>query len=307
MHHCTMYNQDRGKHPANGETIIMHIYEEITNRIIAQLEQGIIPWRKEWTVTGESGLPANFQTKKPYRGINILTLMATPYASRWWMTYKQAQELGGQVRKGERGQHIVFWKFDKKVDAATGDEEKIAFARMYTVFNLEQVDGITAALPLDDGRTFDPIAEADAVVTAYMSSGNHPTLAHGGDRAFYRPSTDHVQMPPQTAFSHPRAYYSTAFHELTHSTAAPSRLDRKLGHTFGDCDYSKEELIAELGASFLCADAGIACCELLTNSAAYIQAWLHKLRNDKTLVVSAAQHAQKACDFILGRKWDSEG
>ena len=279
----------------------MHVYETITNKLIAQLEAGIIPWRKEWKTTGESGLPANFATKKPYRGINILTLMSTRYESRWWLTYKQAQELGGQVRKGEKGEQIVFWKFDKRPNKDTGEDERFAFARVYTVFNLEQIDGLTTALPFDV-PAFDPIAEAENVVTLYMASGNHPTLGHGGSRAFYRPSTDHVQMPEQTAFSHSRAYYATLFHEFAHSTAHEARLDRKVtGHVFGDADYSKEELVAEFASAFLCADAGISNDELLTNSAAYMQCWIKALKNDKTVAVSAAQQAQKACDFILAR------
>lgn len=286
----------------------MNVYESITNKIIAQLEAGVIPWRKEWKVTGEGGLPANFLTKKPYRGINILTLLMADYSSRYWLTYKQAQELGGQVRKGEKGQQVVFWKFDKREDSETGEDKSFAFARTYTVFNLSQIDGLqTESLPFDV-PAFDPIAEADSVVNVYMTSGNHPSLAHGGERAFYRPSTDSVQMPARESFSNPPAYYSTLFHEFTHSTMAESRLNRKdTGHTFGDDSYSREELLAEFGAAFLCADAGIANEQLLANSTAYIQGWLKALKNDKTLAVVAAQQAQKACDFILGRKWDAEG
>lgn len=280
----------------------MNIYETITDRIIATLETGIIPWRKEWKTDGCGALPVNFYTKKPYRGINVLTLLCSGYSSRYWMTYNQAKEMGGQVRKGEKSSPIVFWQFKK--DKLTGEEKKFAFAKQFNVFNLDQIDGLQPALPFEV-PTFDVIESAAAIVDRYMVSANHPTLSHGGNKAFYRPSTDHVQMPLQTAFNTPAGYYSTIFHEFAHSTGHASRLDRKeLGKiaAMGDEDYSKEELTAEFAATFLCAEAGCANDAVVANSAAYIQGWLRSLKNDKTLAINAAQKAQRAADYIVQRK-----
>lgn len=286
----------------------MNAYETITNEIIRQLEAGVIPWRQPWrnSTTGKLGaspLPHNHLNGKAYRGANLLMLMYAPYASRGWMTYKQAQSIGGQVRKGERGRAIVFWKFDRK-DALTLDK-KAPMMRTYTVFNVDQIDGLPISLPLDalDLANFEPLEEGRKVVDAFMSSASHPTLAHGGGSAFYRPSADHVQMPPREAFYSPHGYYSTLFHEFTHSTGHASRLDRqKLGKSyFGSESYSEEELVAELGAAFIAAECGISTAEQLDQSASYIKGWLSKLRDDARMVVLAAQRAQKAADFILGR------
>jgi antirestriction protein ArdC len=289
-----------------------HIYEVITDRIISSLESGVIPWRKEWKTTGEGfgAMPVNFATKKPYRGINVLTLLCSGYSSRYWMTYKQAQELGGHVRKGEKASPVVFWKFSKETDKKTGEDKEFAFAKQYSVFNLEQidgleqVDGVKPTLPFDAPQ-FDAIAEAAAIADKYLTSANHPTLGHGGNKAYYSPGADHVQMPIQTAFSTSAAYYSTLFHEFAHSTGNKSRLDRvelvKMA-ALGDEDYSKEELVAEFTAAFLCAESGCANDAILTNAAAYIQGWMRSLKNDRTLAISAAQKAQHAADYILDRK-----
>jgi antirestriction protein ArdC len=284
----------------------VNIYETITDRIITTLETGVIPWRKEWKAgsDGFGALPVNFSTKKPYRGINVLTLLCSGYSSRYWMTYNQAKELGGNVRKGEKASPVVFWKFSKKEDSQAGESKEFAFAKQYSVFNLEQIDGIQPALPFEV-PAFDVIDTAAAIADVYMVSANHPTLGHGGGKAYYQPSSDHVQMPPQTAFTTSAAYYSTLFHEFAHSTGHTSRLDRaelKKLAAFGDEEYSKEELTAEFTAAFLCAEAGCANDALLTNAAAYIQGWMRSLKNDKTLAISAAQKAQKAADYITQRK-----
>lgn len=280
-----------------------NVYEAITDKIVKQLEAGIIPWRKGWKSTS-SGLPLNYITRKPYRGINILTLFMTRFESNQWMTYKQAQSIGANVRRGEHGEQIVFWKFDKKLNA-DGEEQRWAMARTYTVFNVEQIDGLPVALPFD-AVPFDPIVSADAIVQTYMGCGNHPTLAHGGNSAYYRPSQDHVQMPPQTSFLSEREYYSTLFHEFAHSTGHKSRLDRSHTGGFGTEDYSKEELIAEFAACFLCADAGISNDDLITNSTAYIQGWLKVLKNDTKLAMSAAQAAQRAVDIVQCRTFGAD-
>lgn len=276
-----------------------NVYEQVTARIIETLESGVIPWRKDWKCA--TGLPVNHTTGKPYRGINVLTLLCAEASTNKWMTYKQAEAAGLHVRKGQHGQPIIFWKFDHKTNAK-GEEYDVAFARSYTVFNLDQMDGQTAALPFDAPR-FEPIDAAETVTARYLSSANHPTLEHGGGKAFYSPLHDRVQMPLRETFTSPEGYYSTLFHEFTHSTGHTSRLRRFLStesHAFGSESYSKEELVAEFGAAFLCAETSITNDALHANHAAYIQGWPKALKNDRTLAVSAAQRAQKAADLILG-------
>jgi len=279
------------------------VYESITERIIASLENGIIPWRKDWRTTGKStGLPYNLVSNLPYRGINVFSLLCSGYTSNGWCTYKQAQTLGFQVRKGEKSSPVIFWKFPDK-QTKKDKPDAAPWARAYHVFNIEQLDGVPAELPFD-GVVFDPIAECETVVSAFMASGSHPTLAHGGDRAYFQPSRDHVQMPHKEAFNSPGGYYSTLFHEFAHSTGIKSRCDRSELQAlsgFGDENYSREELVAEFTASFLCADTGCSNDELISNSTAYIQGWLRKLKNDKQLAMQAAQRAQRAADFILLR------
>lgn len=289
----------------------MTAYETITNEIIAQLESGVIPWRKPWRTSstgklGASPLPHNHLTGQMYRGANLLMLLCAPFASRGWMTYKQAQSIGAQVRKGQQGRSIVYWRFDRKDSpTSTSDDKRGPMMRTYTVFNVDQIDGLPADLPFDAGdiAAFEPLEAGQLIVDAFLASTSHPTLAHGGGSAFYSPADDHVQMPPKAAFYSAHGYYSTMFHELTHSTGHPSRLDRQhKGKSYtGSESYSEEELVAELGAAFIAAECGISTAEQLDQSAAYIHGWLSRLRNDSRLVVLAAQRAQKAADFILGR------
>lgn len=282
-----------------------NVYESMTERIVTALESGIIPWKKEWRTSGASaGLPYNLVSGAAYRGINVFSLFCSGYASNGWCTYKQAQTLGYQVRKGEKSSPVVFWKFpDKTTKLAKPDAAP--FARFYSVFNIEQLDGVPAELPFE-GVTFDPIDECELLVSRFMASASHPTLGHGGDRAFFSPSRDHVQMPERGTFNSAGGYYCTLFHEFAHSTGIKSRCDRaelQAMTGFGDEDYSKEELTAEFAAAFLCAETGCSNEERLTNSVAYIQGWLRKLRNDKTLAMQAAQRAQRAADFILLRSF----
>lgn len=281
----------------------MNVYETVTNRIIEALDAGVIPWRKEWKA-GSGSLPVNYTTHKPYRGINVFVLMCSEFASNQWLTYKQAQDCGLQVRKGSKGMPIVFWKFDTRKDAVTGDTDKIAFARQYTVFNLDQCEGVPVSLPFET-PVFEPITEAENTVTRYMTAQHGISLAHGGGKAFYSPTFDRVTMPLKETFTSPAAYYSTLFHEFAHSTGHASRLDRfaNVGQfDFGSESYSKEELIAEFTAAFLCAETGIVNESVLANHAGYIQGWLRSLKNDKNLAVQAAQRAQKAADLIIARE-----
>jgi len=271
-------------------------YEVVTESIIKQLESGVAPWRKPW----RTEMPANLASKREYRGINIFLLASLGYGSRYWLTYRQAQTLGGSVRKGEHGSKVVFWKIDeyRKEDKETGETEnrKSILLRYYTVFNLEQCEGIKSP---ESTRVIAPLEQCETIV----NSMPNPPGFEQDSRAFYRPSTDTVGMPARSGFDSAEEFYSTFFHELTHSTGHPSRVGREgiMEHNpFGSEDYSKEELVAEMGAAMLCGVAGIQS-RTLNNSASYLQSWIDRLRSDSRLIVSAASQAQKAADFILGR------
>jgi antirestriction protein ArdC len=271
-------------------------YEIVTESIIKQLKSGVAPWRKPWRTEP----PANLVSKKGYRGINIFLLASLGYGSRYWVTYRQARALGGNIKKGDHGSRVVFWKFDEysKENKDTGETEnrKSILLRHYTVFNLEQCEGIKSPEPV---QSIHPIEQCKSII---RSMPNPPSFEQDS-RAFYRPSIDAVRMPARSAFDSAETYYSTLFHELTHSTGHPSRVGREgiMEHNpFGSEDYSKEELVAEMGAAMLCGIAGIES-QTLGNSASYLQSWISRLKSDSRLVVSVAAQAQKAADYILGK------
>lgn len=280
-------------------------YEKITEQITSMLEGGTVPWRKPWNAAGSA--PTSLSTGKPYRGINVMILSMTAlmegYGSPFWGTYKQITERGGQVNKGEKATHVTLWtKAESKKDKnADGTPKTFMFMRTFPVFSVDQADWTDGVKPERPALTeHDPIAEAEALAAAYLENG--PSLSFGGGRAFYSPSRDAVQMPEMGAFHSPEEYYSTLFHELTHSTGHASRLERDgvtEGHRFGDADYSKEELIAEMGAAFLCAETGINPDVTLANSASYIANWLKALKDDPKMIVQAASKAQKAAEFVV--------
>jgi len=280
------------------------IYEMITDRIIKLLEQGTIPWIKPWSGTKSRELPMNFNSKKEYRGINIFMLACMGYSSRYWLSFKQAQERGGHVRKGEKAVPVIFWKWHKKEDRVTGEEKELPVLRFYSVFNLDQIDGLeTPDAPEPVNANFEPIAEAERIIRAMP---NRPEIVHGEPRAFYRPATDTVNLPKPELFTQPEEFYSTAYHELVHATGHETRLYRRPSNEFrhfGDREYSQEELVAEMGAAFFCGQAGIAQATI-ENSAAYVQGWLSVLKGSPKLVVHAAAQAQRAADFILDRRFD---
>jgi antirestriction protein ArdC len=273
-----------------------HVYEQITERIITLLTQGTIPWQKPWKA--RTGLPRNFVSQKPYRGINVFLLLAMSYESPFWLTFRQALQLGGSVRKGEKSCPVVFWKQTTIEDKESGDQQTIPLLRYYHVFNVAQCDGLTiGAEPVE--APLNGIVKPDEIV-AHMPQ--LPVIKHGMTRAFYSPREDYVGLPARERFEQTEGYYATLFHELVHATGHESRLNRaslteKAG--FGSNPYCKEELIAEMGAAFLCGHAEIAE-RTIDNSAAYLHGWLEQLRNDRTLIVQAAAQAQKAADFILG-------
>jgi antirestriction protein ArdC len=269
------------------------IQETITAQIVTALENGTAPWRKPWK---GSLAPHNATTGKAYQGINLFLLSMV--GGGGFLTYKQAQSLGGNVKRGEKGNPIIFWNFIEK-KKANGEMGKIAFLRSYTVFSVSQCEGLELPAPETEGEviSFVPIERAEETITRTGAE-----ISHGGNRAFYRPSTDQIQMPEKEAFNAPDEYYSTAFHELAHWTGHTSRLARKGIEdvaAFGSATYSKEELIAEMGAAFLCAEHGID--STLENSAAYLQGWIKALKGDSSLAISAAGAASKAANFILGK------
>jgi antirestriction protein ArdC len=285
------------------------VYSIVTERMIALLEAGTAPWRKTWR-GGDS--PCNLVSRKPYRGVNTLLLGSAAFASPYWLTFNQVRQLGGRVKKGAKSELVIFWKFSETrkeaSDAQRSDDctpkRRPPILRYYRVFNSEQTEGLEKHLPPPpEERPFTPIEAAARIIEAMPQ---RPAVRHDEPSAYYAPARDFVNLPHPETFDTPENYYAVAFHELTHSTGHESRLNRagvagsKLA-AFGSADYSREELVAEMGSAFLCAEAGIE--STLDNSAAYLKGWLGALRGDTRLIVTAASAAQRAADFILGRDY----
>src|ERR1700722_14888068 len=284
------------------------VYQRITDQIVSELEKGVRPWMKPWNAEHAAGritrpLRGN---GVPYQGINVLMLWSAAiekgYAAPIWMTFKQALDFKAHVRKGEQGSLVVY--ADKiirtETDAKTGDETEhaIPFMKGYTVFNVEQIDGLPErfyAKAEPRGDTVQPIANADSFIAATGA-----TVRHGGTLAYYSVTHDHIQIPPIEALRDAEAYYATLAHEATHWTGHPSRLDRDFGRKrFGDEGYAMEELVAELGSAFLSADLDLTP-QVRDDHAAYIASWIKVLKDDKRAIFSAASHAQRAADFLHG-------
>lgn len=280
------------------------VYQKVTDEVIAALESGDLPpWRKPW-MGGDA--PTNLVSRRPYRGVNVFLLAIAPYASPYWVSYKQARSLGGSVKKGEKSRFVVYFNVIEKEDKKTGEKKNIPFIRYSNVFNVEQCEGLDKHIPQNDDKLdFQPIERCEQIVNGF---DDIPNLIEGNGRAFYRPLTDEIGMPKKEDFKGVEEYYSTLFHEMTHSTGHKSRLARDgimdVG-VFGGEAYSREELIAEMGAAMLCGEAEISP-TVIENSAAYLKGWLSKLRDDKKLIVQAASQAQKAADYIRGRQATSE-
>jgi antirestriction protein ArdC len=284
------------------------VYTRVTDTILAALEQGTRPWMQPWNAAHAAG-PISRPLRhngKPYSGINTLMLWVTAiekgYSAPIWMTYKQAQELGAQVKKGEHGSLVVYANTLTRTETneKTGEDEEIEipYIKGYTVFNVEQIDGLPAhyyarieAPHLSDAQRH---AKLDAFFAATKAD-----IRHGGNRAFYAIEPDFIQMPPFESFHDPESYYATLAHEQTHWTRHPSRLARDMGRKkWGDAGYAMEELVAEIGSAFLCAELGLTP-EIRDDHAAYIASWLTVLKDDKKAIFTAASHAQKAADFLL--------
>lgn len=277
------------------------VYEIITDRILKMLDEGVVPWRKPWHA--ETDLPRSIRNRA-YRGINVWLLLFRGYTDPRWLTYKQAVELGGVVKRGEKGTPVVLWKrleIEDEDENGNPVKKTIPFLRYYTVFNVEQTEGCNIKpLPTVEGKQHDPIASAEAIIAGYADK---PPVKFGGGRACYMPTEDSIRLPKKETFDKAEEFYTTEFHEFGHSTGHKSRLNREgvenFDH-FGSGQYSREELIAEMTAAFLAGEAGIEQATL-ANSAAYIGSWKQKLQEDPRAVVVAAGAAQKAADYILGR------
>lgn len=272
----------------------MNVYEIITTRILESLTKGVVPWRKPWTVE----TPRNLVSGRAYRGVNVLLLQASAFESSYWLTFKQAKDLGGAIKRGERGCPVVFWRVTEK-EESSGAISKGFVLRYFTVFNAEQTQGIQAPDPLV-GKPADAIEECERIVSSYAEA---PRIDHGGGAAFYLPSQDRVQIPGRKIFSCAPEYYSTLFHELVHSTGAAHRLARKGvidASRFASHEYTFEELVAECGSAFLCAEGGISP-RTIDNSAAYLGSWIKKLKSEPRWIIEAAGHASKAADLVLGK------
>jgi antirestriction protein ArdC len=288
-----------------------NVYDIVTERILRELEKGTAPWRKPWTTAA----PMNMATRKAYRGVNVWLLgISSSYRSPFWGTFNQAKAAGGSVRKGEKASLVVFYRQYER-DARPGDGGTIRelpdgrlikeswVLRYYNVFNTDQMDlpeKVRTALQ-PPARSAAPLEDAEKIITGMP---NPPALEFGHDQAAYHPVKDTVYMPNRDRFPRPEDYFDTLFHEEVHATGHASRLDRP-GITdgaaaFGSETYSKEELVAELGAAFLCGTARIAQ-RTLENSAAYLRGWVSALQGDSRLIVTAASAAQSAADYILGK------
>lgn len=286
--------------------------QDVTAAIVAQLieamEQGPDKWRMTWQ-TSHLGMPVNHISNKGYNGINLLLLYfyGMGYKSNRWLTYKQAESAGGNVKKGEKGYNVVFWNFfDKKdkdgkiVTNSKGEIEKVAFMKKYTVFNVEQCENIeyeTKEIVLNENER---IENCEKIVSQYITENNIKVNNENiSNRAAYSPITDSIEMPVIGQFDSSEAYYATFFHEMIHSTGHETRLNRKLFNGFGSEDYAKEELVAELGAIFLCAYAGIVNKSIQDNAASYLKGWVTKAKEEPKYLLNAASSASKAVDFIV--------
>jgi len=268
------------------------VYQEVTDSIIAQLEQGATPWIKPWKT--DSTADKNMLSQKAYQGVNRLILglssMVNGYEAPVWASFKQWQSIGATVRKGEKGTKIVFYSPVTKQNKQTGDVEAYNLLKAYYVFNASQVDGVTIQAPTVPAKPFNAIEAAEARIKATGA-----VITHGGDSAFYAPSVDKINVPHKASFISEASYYATVFHELTHWTGAETRCNRNLKGKFGNPLYAFEELVAEMGAAFLCQDYRI---QGELRHAGYIESWLKVLKEDSRAIFKAAALAQKAADHI---------
>jgi antirestriction protein ArdC len=275
------------------------VYSLVTDQVIAQMEKGVIPWRRPWV---DGGIPQNLISKRPYRGINLWLLAMYGYAQNYFLTYKQVQELGGRVKRDETGHMVIFWKLpDTQTEDLPEEEQtkKPAVLRYYMVFNISQCENIPEdKLPQVADHNYQPLLECEMII---HEMPNPPIIQNKENEAYYHPGKDYINMPKRKVFNSNEEYYAVLFHELIHSTGHSSRVGRigvQQMTPYGSDVYSTEEIIAEMGSCYLTSFAGIAP-KPLVNSVAYIQGWLEKLKHDKKVLIYAASQAQKAADYIL--------
>lgn len=281
------------------------IYQEVTDRIVAELERGTVPWRRPWVASGTAH--RNPVSGTEYRGVNPLLLEITAQAAGYdlplWLTFNQAKARGGSVRRGERSTAVIFWKVLQKEDEQTGKKRSIPMLRSFRVFNVAQVDGLEGVeFEVPEVEPCKPYEEIERAQQIIDEMPDPPMISHGGSRAYYHPSTDLVILPDHERFELPDAYYAVAFHELAHATGHETRLNREevmRAVRFGDDMYSREELVAELASAMIGAHAGIE--PRHDQNAAYVASWLKALRGDKKMLISTAGRAQRAADYILGK------
>lgn len=272
----------------------MDIYQVVTNRIMDQLDSGIIPWHKPWIASGSA---VSHITGKPYSLLNQM-LLNKPGE---YVTFKQCQAEGGKIRKGEKASMIVLWKWLEEEDEETGEKKQIPYLRYFHVFNIDQCEGLTARHMREIPNKATADLTAENILNDYLQRSGVKLVREQGDRAFYRPSTDSITLPLMAQFKSTAEYYGAAFHEASHSTGHKSRLDRLEKTAFFSSEaYSKEDLIAEMASCFLVNHAGLETPSSFRNNVAYIQNWLQVLRNDKRFIVSASTKAEKAVNMILG-------
>jgi len=288
-------------------TTRIDLYTRVTNSILADLANGVRPWLKPWNAEHAAGritrpLRASGQ---PYKGINVLMLWASAtnqnFTAPIWMTFKQAKELKANVREGSKGSLVVYADRITKTETVKGGEENerdIYFMKGYTVFNVEQIEGLPEHFHTTSVPQLDPVQRIEPADLFFANTG--ADIRHGGNQAYYAAEPDHVQMPPFVSFKDAESYCSTLAHEMTHWTKHPDRLDRDFGRRkFGDEGYAREELVAEIGAAFLCCDLGITP-QIREDHAAYLDHWLKVLKHDNRAIFQAAAHAQRAVDFLHG-------
>jgi antirestriction protein ArdC len=289
------------------QTERLDIYTRVTNAIIADLEKGVRPWLKPWDAEHAAGRitrPLRFNGE-PYKGVNVLMLWASATAQNFaapiWMTFNQAKELKASVRKGAKGSLVVYADRITRTETGEDGEETgrdIYFMKGYTVFNVEQIEGLPTHYYAAAAPQLDPVQRLEAADLFFANTG--ADIRHGGNQAYYAAEPDYVQMPPFVSFKDAESYSATLAHEMTHWTKHPARLDRDFGRRkFGDEGYAREELVAEIGAAFLCCDLGITP-EPREDHAAYLGHWLKVLKDDKKAIFQAAAYAQKAVDYLNG-------
>ena len=284
----------------------MNVYELVTNKVMEQMKQGIIPWHRPWTGVADGAI--NYVTRKPYSLLNQMLLGRDGE----WLTFKQIKERGGSIKKGASAGMVVFYtKFaytkDTRKDDGTivAEEKEIPVLRYYNVFHISDCVGIESKMDTQPKNETQPIERAEEIVNGYVTREQSLKLHNDtpSNRAFYCPATDEVVVPMISQYKDAEEYYSTTFHELTHSTMKKSRCDREADNkmaAFGSKDYSREELVAELGAAYLCTNAQLNSEKCFRNSVGYLQGWLRALANDSKMIVWAASRAEKAARYIIG-------